>query len=372
MTQPPSVLSAASFRRRLRRGRDLVEAGVAKPEDESLIDRAGRVFPVAVTAHLADAMAAEPSLARQFVPEAGELETHPEERPDPIGDERLSPVKGIVHRYPDRVLLKPLLACPAYCRFCFRRGGLGGPDALLGDAELDAALAYIEERGEIWEVILSGGDPLMLAPGRLREIVARLSAIPHVEVIRVHTRVPVLDPARITGDLVGALDTDNAMFVVLHCNHAGELNEPARAACRALVRAGIPMLAQSVLLKGVNDTPTAFEALARALVACRIKPYYLHHPDLVPGTAHFRPSIEEGQALMRSMRGRVSGLCQPAYVLDIPGGYGKVPIGPAYLSEGAGGYVVEDWRGGTHAYAAAPEPGTNAGSGGDIAEEEPT
>jgi len=207
-------------------------------------------------------------------------------------------------------------------------------------------LDYIRARPEIWEVILTGGDPLILSPRRLAEIVQALDAIPHVGVIRLHTRVPVVEPARITGELIAALKSDKAVYVVLHANHPRELTATAVAACRRIVDTGIPMLSQSVLLKGVNDDAATLEQLFRCFVRHRIKPYYLHHADLAPGTGHFRTTIAEGQALMRQLRGRVSGLCQPEYVLDIPGGHGKVPVGPSYLD----GNTVEDWRGAHHAY----------------------
>ncbi len=340
--------------RTLRRGEDLVAAGLAT--DAALIDQAGEIFPVAITAHLAESMAPGDALARQFIPSEDELAPDAKDRSDPIGDHVHTPVRGIVHRYPDRLLLTPILLCPAYCRFCFRREDVGQENAVLSDDELDAAFGYIESRPEIWEVILSGGDPLMLPAKRLAAIVARLSAIPHVAVIRIHTRVPVLDPARVTPALIAGLNTEKAMFVVLHCNHPQELSEAVRAACRALVKAGLPLLSQTVLLKGVNDDAKTMADLMRALVANRIKPYYLHHPDLAPGTAHFRLPIERGQEVMRQLRGRLSGLCQPSYVLDIPGGFGKVPVGPSYLEpNGDGGYRVADWRGGSHSYPASPE-----------------
>jgi len=171
-------------------------------------------------------------------------------------------------------------------------------------------------------------------------------------VVRIHTRVPVAEPARITPALVAALKAETPVWVVLHCNHANELGPAARAACAALVDAGLPMLAQTVLLKGVNDDPATMTDLLRALVRHRIKPYYLHHPDLARGTSHFRPDIAAGQALMRALRGAVSGVCQPTYVLDIPGGHGKVPIGPGYLSEpdADGCRTVTDPDGTAHAY----------------------
>jgi lysine 2,3-aminomutase len=291
-------------------------------------------------------------IARQFRPDIAELDRRPEELADPIGDDVHAPVAGIVHRYPDRVLFKPVHVCAVYCRFCFRREvvGPGHAQALTPEAT-ERALAYIADRPEIWEVILSGGDPLVLSPRRLAGIASALAAIDHVKVLRIHTRLPVADPARITDELVAALRlAGKAAWVVLHTNHPRELTPEARAACARLIDAGIPMLSQSVLLRGVNDDAATLESLMRALVETRIKPYYLHHGDLAPGTGHFRTGIPAGQALMRGLRGRVSGLCQPDYVLDIPGGHGKAPIGPAYLAESPAGYVVEDWQGGRHDY----------------------
>jgi len=290
-------------------------------------------------------------IARQFVPNVAETEVSPEELADPIGDEFRSPVKGIVHRYPDRVLLKPLHVCPVYCRFCFRREKVGpGGEALSAD-ELDAALAYIRARPEIWEVILTGGDPLMLAPRRLAELLAALDTMPHVAVIRIHSRVPVADPGRITEELVAAVRPRRAgVWLGVHCNHARELTAEARAALARLADAGLPLMAQTVLLKGVNDDVETLEQLMRALVAARVKPYYLHHPDLVRGTGHFRVSIAEGQALMKALRGRLSGLAQPTYVLDVPGGHGKVPVGPSYLGDDPDALTVQDAFGGSHSY----------------------
>ena len=204
-------------------------------------------------------------------------------------------------------------------------------------------------------MVLTGGDPLVLSARRLKQVVARLAAIPHVKIIRIHTRVPIADPARITPELVRALKAKGkATYVVVHANHPRELTEAARAACARLVDAGIPMLSQSVLLAGVNDDPQTLGALMRALVECRIKPYYLHHGDLAPGTSHLRTTIEQGQELMRALRGRLSGLCQPTYVLDIPGGHGKSPIGPNYVCQDEAGSVqIEDFNGGLHDYPPA-------------------
>jgi lysine 2,3-aminomutase len=339
--------------RRLTGAKALVAAGLVAPAREAEIARVAARYAVAITPEMAALIdPADPAdpIARQFVPSGVELLTAPEERSDPIGDERLSPVKGIVHRYPDRVLLKPSHVCPVYCRFCFRREQVGPEGATLSAAELAAALDYIRARPQIWEVIVTGGDPLLLSPRRLGALTRALDAMPHLGVIRFHTRVPIVDPARVSPALVRALRAEKAVYVAIHANHPRELGATARAACARLARAGIPLLGQSVLLKGVNDDPATLEALFRGLVAMRVKPYYLHHPDLAPGTAGFRPSLAEGQALMRALRGRVSGLCQPTYVLDLPGGAGKVPVGPAYLGAAGDAVVVEDPAAGRHRY----------------------
>jgi lysine 2,3-aminomutase len=295
-------------------------------------------------------------IARQFVPDPAELSLSPGERSDPIGDDAHAPVEGIVHRHPDRVLLKLVHVCPVYCRFCFRRAMVGpGGRPSLSREEFEAACAYIRGRPEVWEVILTGGDPLILSARKLQEAMRTLAAIDHVRIIRIHTRVPVAAPERITPDLVGALRVANAAtYVALHANHPRELTAAARAACARLIDAGIPMLSQSVLLKGVNDDAETLATLMRAFVEARIKPYYLHHADLAPGTAHLRTTLAEGQALIRGLRARASGLCQPAYMLDIPGGAGKVPAGPSYVlpdsPDGAPSHTVKDLEGRPHRY----------------------
>ena len=339
----------------LRHLSELEAAGLTPANQRATLEKVAAQYAVAITpavAGLIDRADPDDPIARQFVPHPAELVVQPEERADPIGDHAHSPVEGIVHRYPDRVLLKLTHVCAVYCRFCFRREMIGPAAAPLTAKQLDAALGYIAAHPEIWEVVLTGGDPLVLSARRLKQAVSRIAAIPHVKVIRVHTRVPVADPARITGELVRALKAKGkATYVVLHANHARELTDAAREACARLIDAGIPMLSQSVLLSGINDDPQTLGELMRALVECRIKPYYLHHGDLAPGTSHLRTSIEHGQELMRALRGRLSGLCQPTYVLDIPGGHGKSPIGPSYLSrDEAGRMLVEDFNGGSHYY----------------------
>jgi lysine 2,3-aminomutase len=319
-------------------------AGLVADGADAELERVAQRYAVAITPHIAGLIErSDPNdpIARQFIPDARELDQRPDERADPLGEDERTPVPGVVHRYPDRVLLKATHVCPVYCRFCFRREVVGpdGPQALSGEA-LDKAMDYIAANTGIWEVILTGGDPFMLSPRRIAHVTQRLSAIPHVQVLRWHTRVPVTDPERVTPEMVSALKTpDAAVYVAVHANHARELTQPARAACARIVDAGIPMLSQTVLLNGVNDNAQALADLLRAFVAARIKPYYLHHLDPAPGTSRFRVSIEEGQAIMRQLRGRISGPALPTYVLDIPGGHGKVPVGPTYIEEG--GQVID-------------------------------
>ncbi|NVD37398.1 lysine-2,3-aminomutase-like protein [Ensifer sp. HO-A22] len=342
--------------RPIKTAEDLVDAGLVEPSQHGAVSRVAERYAVAISpaiARLIDRNDPNDPIARQFVPDAAELTLLPEEREDPIGDKAHSPVTGIVHRYPDRVLLKAVHVCPVYCRFCFRRE-MVGPQGLgtLTPTELDAAIAYIAAHEEIWEVILTGGDPLVLSPRRLGEIMERLKPIAHVKIVRFHTRVPVVEPERVNADLIAALKAGGkATYVALHANHPRELTQDARDASARLIDAGIVMVSQSVLLKGVNDDADVLASLMRAFVETRIKPYYLHHPDLAPGTSHFRLSIEEGQALVASLRGRVSGLCQPAYILDIPGGHGKAVISAASIAaEGGGCYTVTDFRGEEHIY----------------------
>jgi lysine 2,3-aminomutase len=342
-------------RRSLRTTADLITAGLATAGARAALDRVAERTAIAITPAVQDLIdPKDPNdpVARQFVPSPAELETAPEERADPIGDEAYSPVKGIVHRYPDRVLLKPIMVCPVYCRFCFRREAVGDADGTLSAAEMDDALAYVSGRPEIREIVVTGGDPLMLPPNRLADLVARVALLRHVEVLRFHSRIPVAEPERITPVLAGALrppsDSELAVWVSVHVNHARELSPAARQGLRRLAEAGLPLVSQTVLLRGVNDDPGVLEELFRALVRNRVRPYYLHHPDLARGTAHFRLSIAEGQEIVRALRGRLTGIAQPTYVLDIPGGAGKVPLVPQFWDETRS--EVTDWQGRRHKY----------------------
>jgi len=330
----------------------LVKAGVLPEATPELRKVAGQ-YAVSVTPailKLINPKDPKDPIAAQFIPSEKELDAQPRELADPIGDAAHEAAPGVVHRYPDRVLLNLSYTCAAYCRFCFRREKVGKNGGLMAPGAVKKALAYIRARKEIWEVILSGGDPLTLSDRRLKEIVSQLHAIPHVKALRIHTRMPVVEPSRITAGLAKALKGRCPVYILLHCNHARELTPTARTACAKLIDAGFPMLSQSVLLGGVNDTAKDLEDLMRAFVETRILPHYLHQADLARGTGHFRVPVAKGRELLRGLRGKISGLCQPHYMLDIPGGHGKAPIGPVFAVDSCEGMVVEDFKGKKHVY----------------------
>ena len=336
--------------RALTRVEDLIEAGLVPADRADGLQQVAEAFRIRVSPEMQAAMIdADDAIARQFLPDTAELTIRPEELYDPIGDITYSPTPGLTHRYPDRVILAATHTCEVYCRFCFRREAVGEEGAL-PEADLEAALAYIAATPAIWEVILTGGDPLVLSPRRLSALMQRLSAIPHVEIVRFHTRVPVVAPARITDDMIAALRARPTTYLVLHTNHAQEVTPAAQAALKRLADAGIPLLSQTVLLKGINDSAATLESLFRTLLRHRVTPYYLHHCDLARGTSHFRTTIAAGQAIMAQLRGRLSGIGLPTYVLDIPGGFGKVPIGPGYVQPTGDAYQITDWQGRQHAY----------------------
>lgn len=330
---------------------DLVDAGLVPRAAAPALDPVARDFRIRITPAMQASLGA-PGMAAQFVPDTREGIIRPEERADPIGDAAYSPVAGLTHRYPDRAILHVTQTCAVYCRFCFRREVVGADGALSSD-RLDGAVAYLARTPAIREVILTGGDPLTLSARRLADLTARLAAIPHLEMLRVHTRVPLVAPERMDAPMIAALSqTRLTPWVVIHTNHPDELTPDGIAALERLTRAGVPLLAQTVLLRGVNADADTLAALFRALLRHRVKPYYLHHADLARGTGHFRTTIAEGQAIMAALRGRVSGTALPTYVLDLPGGHGKVPLGPAPLHQTAPGrYLIPDRHGHLHAYA---------------------
>ncbi|MBR0654873.1 lysine-2,3-aminomutase-like protein [Plastoroseomonas arctica] len=317
--------------RTLRDADALLAAGLITPAAVYDARAVGARYAIALTQAVARLITApDDPIARQYLPHPNELISAPDEISDPTADAPFTPVKGVVHRYPDRALLKPLLACPVYCRFCFRREVVGPDGGLLTEAELDTAIAWFAHTPEVREVILTGGDPLMLSPRRLADLLGRLAAIPHIDILRIHSRVPVADPSRVTAALADALTLDKPLYLCVHANHAREFTDAARDSLRRLHGAGVVLLGQSVLLAGVNDSEAALEDLFRAMLAARIKPYYLHQLDLAPGTARFRVPAARGRALLQGLRGRVTGLAWPAYVEEAPGGAGKRPIGPGF------------------------------------------
>lgn len=347
--------------RTLRTPEDLFDAGFISASDVAPLSAVAGRYATAIPPALQGLIRAAPNpspISRQFVPSTRELRTAPEELKDPIGDQNHSPVKGLVHRYPDRALLMPTLVCPVYCRFCFRREVVGPDGGALSAAQIDDAIAYIRDTPEIWEVILTGGDPLVLSTRRILELLTALDEIPHVKIIRIHTRVPIAMPHRIDAELIATMKAiSKPIYVAVHCNHAAELTLDAAGACAQFIDAGIPVLSQTVLLKEVNDSVEALETLMRALVTLRIKPYYLHQLDFAPGTNHFRVPVEDGQTLIKELRGRLSGLAQPTYILDIPGGAGKVPLTPNYTNKNTDRLPsIESPNGEIHAYSPPTRP----------------
>ncbi len=285
-------------------------------------------------------------IKKMIFPSEKELVFRPGDMDDPLGDIKNSPVKGITHRYPDRCLLYPTYVCASYCRYCFRREFVGTPINQLNKTEMDAAINYIKEHKEIREVILTGGDTLILNDKVLESILTRLKEIDHIDFLRIHTKVPVFLPSRITDSLVSILKKADPIYVVTHFCHPNEIDKEASEACKKMVNNGIPVLNQAVLLRGVNDTLEIQKEFLRKLVKIKVKPYYLHHCDLAKGVTHFRTSIEKGIEIMKGLRGFVSGLCIPTYMLDIPGGYGKTPINYNYLRKIKDGvWEVENYRG---------------------------
>lgn len=341
---------------------DLVSSGLLKVEAATNLRPVADQYAVGITQAMSELIdrndPADP-IALQFLPDVRELTITPDENSDPIGDHAHEPVSGLVHRYPDRALLKLVHVCPVYCRFCFRREMVGpGKADMMSEQELDAAFDYLAAHPEIFEVIMTGGDPLVLSARRLDDIAARLEAIDHIKLVRWHTRVPVVDPLRVTEEVASALaPVGKSAWLAVHANHPRELTDAARAALRRLSDAGISLVSQSVLLRGVNDHAETLAELMRAFLASGVKPYYLHHGDLAPGTSHWRVPLEEGLAIVAALRGRLSGLAQPHYVVDIPGGYGKVPVISAEKSPD-GRYIFTDWQGGRHIYP--PDPSTRA------------
>lgn len=325
----------------------LEDAGLTDPADRAVLAQVAESFRVRISPAMAGITTE--GVRAQFRPDARELKIRPEELADPIGDDAHRPVPGLTHRYPDRAILHATQACEVYCRFCFRRETVGSAGAL-SEAEFCQVLDYLRANPAVREVIFTGGDPLVLSARRLGGMLDRLQALGTLDLVRFHSRVPLVAPERVTGALAEVLDRELPVWMVVHTNHPDEITDAAAAALRRLNRAGVPLLSQTVLLRGVNADPEVLEALFRKLIRHRVKPYYLHHPDLAKGTGHFRLTLEEGQAIVAALRGRMTGIAQPTYVLDIPGGHGKVPVGPGWLRPTGEGWIVTDPQGREHPY----------------------
>ena len=323
-----SVTTVAQLGDYLReRGRDPAQLGIAEGSEPA-------VLPVRVPRYYLDLIDwddPDDPLRRQVLPLPDEAEILDDDLRDPIGDEANSPVPGIVHRYPDRALLLLTATCAIHCRFCFRREFIGKPMRTLHPAQFESALDYIAGHPELWEIILSGGDPLVFPDAYLAGVFARLRSIEHVKIIRIHSRTPAVLPQRLTPEFAELARRYAPTYLVVHINHPREVTPEFVQHVGYLVDRGVPVLAQTVLLKGVNDDVATLSGLFKRLVEARVKPYYLHQLDRAPGTNHFRVPIDDGVRLMRALRGNISGLCLPTYVLDIPGGHGKVPLNAEYV-----------------------------------------
>ena len=307
---------------------------------QSGVEKAQRLFRMKITPYYLGLMDPDnPAcpIAKMAVPNIRELTVCPDELEDPIGDENRElnnqPVPRLIHRYTDRALLLPTNRCGSYCRHCFRRRLAGRADQNATEFEISTALRYIRMHTEVREVILSGGDPLMLSDDMLFSLLDRIKRIPHVRVVRIHSRMPVVNPYRITNELVEGLARFRPLWLVLHVNHPREVTPIAENRWRKLTASGIPLLNQTVLLKGVNDHADTLKELGWRLIESGVQPYYLHHLDLARGTGHFRVSVRNGLHLIRKLQGALPGYAMPRYVLDIPGGYGKVPLQHTYLTE---------------------------------------
>jgi lysine 2,3-aminomutase len=323
------------------------------PEEVAGLSAPGH-FRVDVTPYFASLMDLDDPncpIRRQIVPTVHELVPFQAEMADSLAEEAHSPVPGLVHRYPDRVLMLVTTQCASYCRFCTRSRVVGNPSAQFNHINYDQQLDYIAQTPQVRDVLLSGGDPLVLSPRVLEGLLSRLRAIPHVEVIRIGTRVPVFLPMRIDQELTAMLRQFHPLWMNIHFNHPREITPQVRRACEMLADAGIPLGSQTVLLAGINDCPNVMKALVQELVRIRVRPYYIYQCDLVHGAGHFRTPVAKGIEIIEALRGHTSGFCVPTYVIDAPGGGGKVPIMPQYLiSQSDSRVVVRNFEGFVSAY----------------------
>ena len=293
-------------------------------------------------------------IRRQAIPRIEEFHLSRNDLVDPCGEDKDSPVPGLVHRYPDRVLLLVTDQCAVYCRYCTRRRLVGSSERSITQGNFEEVLKYLKSHRKVRDVLLSGGDPLLLENERLEEILSRLRALPHIELLRIGTRAPVTLPQRITGGLVRMLKKYHPIMISIHFTHPKEITEAVKGACNELADGGIPLGSQTVLLKGINDKPYIMKKLAQELLKIRVRPYYIYQCDLAMGTEHFRTSVATGIQIIEKLRGHTTGYAVPTYVVDAPGGGGKIPVEPVYLvSRGKGKVVLRNYEGKIFEY---PEP----------------
>lgn len=329
------------------------------PEEYAGTQLANRRLSLAITPYffnLIDPADEGCPIRRQVIPRLEETHTAPWEMSDPCGEDTHSPVPGLVHRYPDRVLFLVTDRCAAYCRYCTRSRLVSNASGYDFHPDFERQLDYIRRTPSVRDVLLSGGDPLLLSDAKLEHLLAALRAIPHVEFLRIGTRIPIFLPQRITPELCGVLRKYHPLFMSIHVNHPRELTLEVREGLERLANAGVPLGNQSVLLRGVNDDVTVMRALVQKLLMCRVRPYYLYQCDLIAGTAHLRASVRSGIEVMEGLRGHTTGYAVPQYVIDAPGGGGKVPINPDYvLSRDGDRVVVRNFEGNVFEYPEAQD-----------------
>lgn len=329
------------------------------PEEEAGIDASSGRLSMAITPYFAQLIDPEKQycpIRRQSVPLIEETLESPYDMHDPLAEDSDSPVPGLVHRYPDRVLLLITDQCAMYCRHCTRRRLVGAEEPVICGSNLARACDYIKSNKKIRDVLISGGDPLMLSDERLEEVLIAIRAIPHVEFLRLGTRVPVTLPQRITPELIAVLKKYAPLWMSIHFNHPKEITKSCRKACEMLADTGIPLGSQTVLLKGINDRLYIMKKLMHELLKIRVRPYYIYQCDLAKGIGHFRTSISTGINIMERLRGHTSGYAIPTYVVDAPGGGGKIPVSPNYVvSQEKGVFALRNYEGKTFTYFEEPD-----------------
>jgi lysine 2,3-aminomutase len=321
---------------------------LSQDEVEAIEVSKGRLA-TAITPYFAKLMSRTDSncpIRRQAIPTMEEFHVSPHDLLDPCAEDENSPVRGLVHRYPDRVLLLVTDKCAVYCRYCTRRRMVGSSEKCISEEELDQAIGYIQANKKIRDVLISGGDPLLFEDDHLESILAKVRKVPHVEIIRIGTRVPVTLPQRVTPSLVAMLKKYHPLWMSIHFSHPKEITKEVRKSCGMLAEAGIPLGSQTVLLRGINDRPSTMKRLMHELLKTRVRPYYIYQCDLAMGTEHFRTPIAVGINIIEKLRGHTTGYAVPSFVIDAPGGGGKIPVGPTYLiSQDKGKMVLRNYQG---------------------------